>query len=570
MAAYEVNFTNSELEPITIQEETVDTSTDLVLFGRKRLQYGEPMNQNMLSLLEKFACPENPVIPGTPDFSRSGGKLQNPVKGQFWYNSSQKIPFIWNGTKWISLLVQGSIGSTWGIIADGASLVPPVGFALSECVWIVGPFAIDGVISDYTIEVSNTGVVTAKFTPVGSVVEQSLVVNYLIVGIKGNTNNGSLDPNTSPTPTPTLSITPTPTPLPVNLSSGLVSFWEFEEDGADLYFLDCVGVNNWTRLGVAAQSLPAPPPYNNAHGVVGQAVQAGATTYFEANPTILPPNTPSYSFGGWFKINPGFTSYANLFQRGIWGTPGQRSFSLTYNIGTDSLVLYKSNDGSAFEYIQVPDVGLNDLNWHFVTAWVDTVTLTLNIQIDNGDVHSAPFIFPATFNIGTFKLGNSSGIPLQSAVDQLFFYGRVLNSSERSALYNNGTGVSCAFAAGLITPTPSPTRSPTPTPPATPTLTALSVSLSTPIVTGSCSGPNCSATTNAVLGAVTGGVFPYAYEWIYVAGAAATINSTNNAQTTFTRSGTSGTLTGYYRLKVTDTANFSVYSSIVEVVTTHS
>src|SRR6185312_14286362 len=212
-STYEINFTdNDPAKTITIQEENIDTSTDLVLFGRKRLQYGSDMNQNLLSLLENFACPENPNNPGTPNLTRSNGKLADPLIGQFWYNETTKLPYVFTTAGWISLLSSSSIASVWGIITHGQQIPQPVGddgyvFSYAECVWIVSPFTIDGEIFNYTIDTSSTGVVTAQLNG-GS----SLVVNYLIVGIKHNLNAGTLAPVITPSVTPTSTITPTPTP----------------------------------------------------------------------------------------------------------------------------------------------------------------------------------------------------------------------------------------------------------------------------------------------------------------------------------------------------------------------
>lgn len=569
---YTINFTDTSKTPITIQEQGIDTSTDITLFGRERLAYGAEMNQNILSLLEKFACPENPLAPGTPNLTRSGEKLANPIVGQLWYNSTRKLPFIWNGKTWISLLSKGSIASNWGIITHGQQIPQPVGddghvFPYNECVWIVGPFTIDGQISDYVIDTSTNAVVTAQFNS-----GQSLVVNYLIVGIRNNVNIGTLTPIVTPTVTPTNSLTPSVSPAAINLSTGLVSFWEFEEAGTDTEFLDCVGMNNFSRFGAVGTTLPTGSPVP-AHGKVNQAIRAGSTTYFESIPTvgISAGSSASYSFGGWFSINSNIVSYSTLFQRGTFGIGGQQSFTLTYTLNNDSLTFYKSNDGSAYEFVHTSNnIGLDDFNWHFVIAWFDASLLTLNIQIDNGAIYSEPVIFPATFNIGNLKLGSSTGIPLQSAVDQLFYYGRVLNSTERAALWNGGNGVTCSHAAGLVTPTPTPTITPSPTPQPTPTINALTVSLDKHMVQGTCAGVNCNAVTDSVFATINGGIAPYSALWVYVAGATATINAPTSAQTNFQRSATSSTQTGYYRIKVTDSANIVVYSPIVEVQTIHS
>lgn len=579
MSNYTVNYTNKDKGPISISEESLDTSTDLVLFGRKRLEYGKDMNQNLLNLLEHFACPEDSNNPGNPDLNRSGGKLTAARNGQIWYNTTVDLPYLRSASSWIPLFRDGSIQSNWGIITNGQQIPQPIGvdgsaFPYSECVWIVGPFTINGEITDYTIETDGNAFVTAT-SNIGP-----LVCNYLIIGIKGNINRGIQTPIVTVTPTPTRSVTPSISPLSTNLSSGLISFWEFNEAGAGFTFADSVGTNTFQRIGADAIDLPVGPPFDNSHGKIGKAIRATGNTFFEINPTLgmscaslnMTNNqcqNASYTFGGWFALNSNFSGFSNLFQRGIFGAPGQRSFTLAYTLLTDSLTLYKSHDGSAYEFLQTPTgIGLNDFNFHFIVAWVTPTSL--NIQIDNGTIYTTTTINSNTFNIGTLKLGSSTSLPLQSAVDQLFYYNRVLNVSERSLLWNNGSGVSAAFASGLVTPTPSPTPSPMPTMPPTPTLQALAVSVNKHSVVGGCNGAGCTVSTDTVFATVTGGIIPYAYNWQYVSGDVATVLNPGQPFTAFQRTGTAQTLVGYYRLRIDDTAGSSIFTPVIKVTTSHN
>lgn len=58
MPTYSVKHTDINKSPITVDEGSLDDySLDIALFGRIRLEYGERLNQNLLNLLENFACP---------------------------------------------------------------------------------------------------------------------------------------------------------------------------------------------------------------------------------------------------------------------------------------------------------------------------------------------------------------------------------------------------------------------------------------------------------------------------------------------------------------------------------
>lgn len=595
---YVIDFTDSTKSPIVIDETKVDTSTDITLFGRRKLHYGADMNQNLLSLLEHFACPEDSDNLGYPNLLLSGGKLENPKLGQFWYNSTTKVPYVWNGTFWEGIFSDSSIATNWGILQNGERIPAPIDsqgntFDYSECVWVISPFTMaSGEFDSYVIETDINGFITCTYTK--DLVTTTGFVNYLIVGIKNNINKGTLYPVLTPSPTPTISPTPSATPEGVNLLTGLVSYWEFEESGSSNTFSDSnSGVtgytNTFTRNGLATSII----------GKVGDAISPASDTYFSTTPPVYglsTGNNAAYTFGGWFKLPPyQFISYAPIFQRGIIGEAQNRSFHLQYIFATDSFSLSKSNNGITLETLTTsPNVGFSDGDWHFIVAWVDGSHLTMNIQIDNGEIYTLPVIYSATYDIGNLQLGSSSGIPLQCSVDQLFYYNRVLNVKERKSLYDgfygNGGGSSYAYVSGIILPSPTPTNTPTVTPTRTSGVLPLSAQIvGTHTATGICNGGgSCSAVTNGISAVIENGSPPYAWEWIYMEPTGVqpegtpvdTIGGISNpsgtgpsAYTTFTRTAVGsigGTeYNGYYRLKSTDNIGDITYSAPVLVTTTH-
>ena len=96
MTDYNVNFTDATKNPITVPEDTVLRDTvDVTLFGRIFQNYGEEVNEDLLNILENFACPESPLSTSEadafPDLTQvSKNQLNNPIEGQFWYNSTRE------------------------------------------------------------------------------------------------------------------------------------------------------------------------------------------------------------------------------------------------------------------------------------------------------------------------------------------------------------------------------------------------------------------------------------------------------------------------------------------------
>lgn len=107
--AYEIKFTDFVNKgSITVEDNTPNTETSLVLPGRNLTDYGKLVNENFLHLLENFAN-NNPPL--------------NPVEGQLWYDTSVGVDQlkIYDGAKWVaagglkkSLTAPESVASTPG------------------------------------------------------------------------------------------------------------------------------------------------------------------------------------------------------------------------------------------------------------------------------------------------------------------------------------------------------------------------------------------------------------------------------------------------------------------------
>jgi hypothetical protein len=81
--AYQVNKFNGQFIT-SVQDGTIDTSTDLRFVGKNYAGYGEIQNENFLHLMENFANTTPPP---------------KPVLGQIWYDSASKKIKFWDGSK---------------------------------------------------------------------------------------------------------------------------------------------------------------------------------------------------------------------------------------------------------------------------------------------------------------------------------------------------------------------------------------------------------------------------------------------------------------------------------------
>ncbi len=207
MTVYTVHYTDLNAPPISIPEGEADKSTDIALFGRVKLEYGQDLNEDILHLLENFACPEaagSTIANATPDFSVNGNSLITPSSGQIWYNSTRQSLFYWNGTKWRALAGRGDYSANWGQINDGNQIPRPVNqytgavADYTQCIWAVSPANIPMAFSYMLCTTDINANVTMKYRSVGGTDLIPGVANFLIISIVGNQNNGSL--NVSPLP----------------------------------------------------------------------------------------------------------------------------------------------------------------------------------------------------------------------------------------------------------------------------------------------------------------------------------------------------------------------------------
>ena len=85
--AYILNKTNGSVVA-TVQDATIDTTTDLTFVGRNYAGYGEAQNENFLKLLESFANNTSPL---------------KPIEGQIWYDSNSKHLNVYDSANWKSI-----------------------------------------------------------------------------------------------------------------------------------------------------------------------------------------------------------------------------------------------------------------------------------------------------------------------------------------------------------------------------------------------------------------------------------------------------------------------------------
>lgn len=142
--SYTIDYSDSvSKNPITVEDNTINTETSLKIPGKNSLGYGQVMGENLLRLLENFASPIEPANPvegqlwydningqlkiydGT-QFTSSGGlqkssdqpSVASSVEGDLWVDKQKQQLYLFTGDEWILVGPEFSDGLTTGVTVE--------------------------------------------------------------------------------------------------------------------------------------------------------------------------------------------------------------------------------------------------------------------------------------------------------------------------------------------------------------------------------------------------------------------------------------------------------------------
>lgn len=123
---YNITLSNGN-NLVSIPDYSLDNTTSLTLLGYGTSRIGETLANNQVHMLENFANTSAPV---------------NPLTGQLWYNSTNQLLYVYNGSLWVSISTSGSID----VIPLNANTARPLSNLFSD-VYSIEDF---GVVNDPT------------------------------------------------------------------------------------------------------------------------------------------------------------------------------------------------------------------------------------------------------------------------------------------------------------------------------------------------------------------------------------------------------------------------------------
>lgn len=204
---YKVKHTDATLLDIDIPKRIfIDDLVDITLIGKRTLEYGQELNENVLHLLEHFACPSlgsDELLPD-PD-EKLENVLNNPILGQMWYNTTERCLCVWTGMRWEKFTRYGDISGNSGFMFDGEYIPIPynkhgVKTSIENCSINISPMFFNAAPLEYSCFIESDGKLNCKYSNSISGGEVSTYASYVILC----DSSSDLPPDITPTITPTL------------------------------------------------------------------------------------------------------------------------------------------------------------------------------------------------------------------------------------------------------------------------------------------------------------------------------------------------------------------------------
>lgn len=224
----------------------------------------------------------------------------------------------------------------------------------------------------------------------------------------------------------------------IHLLNGLLAHWKLGEASGPR--VDSLGNSAFSTSSFGV------PEEGGVPGLIGNAYKDSTGDHFiavnDSASWIFP---GSYTIAAWrrFDGSPTVTDVGGILNK--WATNQQQIF-LSYYVLNGGWQFSATSDGTpatqkdCIFVAPLPTIG----QWYFVCAWYDHAAHTINLQINNGSITSVSFTGPVFHsNAAAIFAAFFDGASTHHAFglqDDTLISSRVLNTSERTQLYNGGAG----------------------------------------------------------------------------------------------------------------------------------
>lgn len=127
-----------------------------------------------------------------------------------------------------------------------------------------------------------------------------------------------------------------------------------------------------------------------------------------------------------------------------------REYLLGYETGADKFtcIVWTGGSGSGFQQVYASTFGSpSTATWYFLLAWYNATSNVLSISVNNGAANTISFAGGAYDGAAPLQVGgyNSTAQFVNGKIDEMGIWKQALSDDDRTALYNNGSGVTYPF-----------------------------------------------------------------------------------------------------------------------------
>lgn len=218
------------------------------------------------------------------------------------------------------------------------------------------------------------------------------------------------------------------------LKGDLVSYWTLNEASGTR--ADSYGSNNLTDNATVTGAA-------GKLSTSSQFTAANSEYLSVADNSDLSMGDVDFTITGWAYLDSLGTARGAL---GKWGT--SREYLVSVSTG-NQMQFFVTSDGTSGTAVSVTGttVTLTTATWYFVKAWHDSVGNTINIQVNDGTIHTTAHTLGVFNGTSELRLGSNEVAPnhWNGRLDDWAIWRKALSGAQGTTLYNGGVGLAYPF-----------------------------------------------------------------------------------------------------------------------------
>lgn len=224
-----------------------------------------------------------------------------------------------------------------------------------------------------------------------------------------------------------------------SLNADMVAYWKFDESPS---CPTCVDSKDGQDMDLGGANTGSP-------SVITNAIQLISPGYIgRADDPALSTGNIDFTWFGWVQL---VNKLADKYIIGKWttGAANTKEYLLYYHLAPDRFK-FAVSDCSSFDEAVADTLGSpSTATWYFIVMWHDAANNEIGIQVNDGAEDTVAWTTGGCdtttgVGFGAFNdTGSGASGSASIALDETGFIKRLLTPTEKTYLYNAGTGETC-------------------------------------------------------------------------------------------------------------------------------